>query len=168
MVALQNEVSLLKDLKHPHIVAYMGHDYIDSCLYMYLEYMPGGSMAQVLQAFGAFEESLIADYTRQILAGLVYLHHENTPPVVHRDIKGANILVGLDARVKLADFGCSKRSQETMSYTLRGSVPWMAPEVISHTAYGRSADVWSFGCVLIEMGSAKVPWGRFDNQLAAM
>jgi len=165
--SLTNEINVLQDLQHPHIVSYLGHDHIDSCLYMYLEYMPGGSMAQVLQTFGAFEESLIADYTRQLLEGLVYLHTRD-PPVVHRDIKGANILVGLDGRVKLADFGCSKRSQETMSYTLRGSVPWMAPEVIKHTAYGRSADIWSFGCVIIEMGSAKVPWGRFDNQLAAM
>lgn len=165
--SLENEINLLQDLHHPHIVSYLGHDYIDSCLYMYLEYMPGGSMAQVLQTFGAFEESLIADYTRQMLEGLVYLHTRD-PPVVHRDIKGANTLVGLDGRVKLADFGCSKRSQETMSYTLRGSVPWMAPEVIAHTRYGRSADIWSFGCVLIEMGSAKVPWGKFDNQLAAM
>lgn len=165
--SLENEIKLLQDLHHPHIVEYLGHDYIDSCLYMYLEYMPGGSMAHVLQTFGAFEESLIADYTRQMLEGLVYLHTRE-PPVVHRDIKGANTLVGLDGRVKLADFGCSKRSQETMTRAMRGSVPWMAPEVIAHTSYGRSADIWSFGCVLIEMGSAKVPWGKFDNQMAAM
>lgn len=166
-LSLENEVNLLQDLHHPHIVSYLGHDYMDGCLYMYLEYMPGGSMAQVLQSFGAFDEGLIADYTRQLLEGLIYLHSRD-PPVVHRDIKGANILVGLDGRVKLADFGCSRRSQETMSYTMRGSVPWMAPEVIAHTRYGRSADIWSFGCVLIEMASAKVPWGKFDNQLAAM
>mmetsp|Transcript_18203 Transcript_18203/g.33448 ORF Transcript_18203/g.33448 Transcript_18203/m.33448 type:complete len:455 (-) Transcript_18203:85-1449(-) len=166
-LALQNEVNLLKDLKHPHIVSYLGHDYIDNCLYMYLEYMPGGSMAQVLGTFGPFEEVLIAAYTRQLADGLVYLHTRD-PPVVHRDVKGGNILVGLDGRVKLADFGCSKRAQETMSQTMRGSVPWMAPEVIAHTCYGRAADIWSFGCVLIEMGTARVPWGNFDNQLAAM
>merc|ERR1712050_167261 len=113
------------------------------------------------------EESLNVVYTREIVEGLEYLHTRE-PPVVHRDVKGGNILVGLDGRVKLADFGCSKRAQETMSQTMRGSVPWMAPEVIAHTRYGRGADIWSFGCVLIEMASARVPWGKFDNQLAAM
>merc|ERR1712217_58917 len=51
---------------------------------------------------------------------------------------------------------------------MRGSIPWMAPEVIAHACYGRRADIWSFGCVAIEMGTARVPWGRFDNQMAAM
>lgn len=165
--ALENEIAVLKDLKHPHVVSYLGHDFIDNCLYMYLEYMPGGSVAQVLRQFGPFEECLIAEYSRQVVEGVVYLHTRE-PPVVHRDIKGGNILAGVDGRVKVADFGCSKRTQETMSHTMRGSVHWMAPEVIAHTRYGRAADVWSFGCVLIEMATGSVPWGKFDNQFAAM
>jgi len=165
--ALENEISILKELSHPHIVSYLGHDYIDDCLYMYLEHMPGGSMTQALQQFGAFEECLMASYSRQLLDGLEYLHTRPTP-VVHRDIKGSNVLVGMSGGVKLADFGCSKRTQETMTHTMRGSIPWMAPEVIAHTRYGRAADMWSFGCVVIEMGTATVPWGRFDNQMAAL
>lgn len=164
---LENEIRICKDLSHPRIVAFLGHDYIDSCLYIYLEYMPGGSMADVLSQFGPFEESLITVYTRELMEGLEYLHTRQ-PPVVHRDVKGANVLVGLDCGVKLSDFGCSKRAQETMSHTLKGSIPWMAPEVINNTGYGRSADIWSFGCVVIEMATAKSPWGNFDNPMAAM
>mmetsp|Transcript_12867 Transcript_12867/g.40421 ORF Transcript_12867/g.40421 Transcript_12867/m.40421 type:complete len:500 (-) Transcript_12867:45-1544(-) len=165
--SLENEVCILQHLKHPHIVSYLGHDKIDGCLYLYLECMPGGTMTQALQLYGAFDESLIGDYSKQLLDGLQYLH-TRSPPVVHRDIKGSNILIGLDCRAKLADFGCSKRAQETMTHTMRGSIPWMAPEVIAHARYGRAADIWSFGCVAIEMGTARVPWGRFDNQMAAM
>merc|ERR1712048_524676 len=144
-----------------------GHDCIDHSLYIYLEYMPGGSVAQVLSQFGAFDESLIATYSRELLGVLVYLHTRQ-PVVLHRDIKGANILVGIDCRVKLSDFGCSKRTADTMSQSLKGSIPWMAPEVIQQTGYGRRSDVWSFGCVIIEMATAKHPWGSFDNPMAAM
>ncbi|CAE8618137.1 unnamed protein product, partial [Polarella glacialis] len=164
---LENEVSIMKDLRHPHIVAYLGHDYLDQCLYMYLEHMPGGTITQALHEFGPFEESLTAKYSRQILEGLDYLHTRD-PPVIHRDIKGSNILIGDGSVVKLADFGCSKRTDETLTHTMRGSIPWMAPEVLAHSRYGRAADIWSFGCVVIEMGTANVPWGRFDHQMAAL
>jgi len=163
---LENEIEIYKELSHPHIVAYLGNDYIDSHLYIYLEYMPGGSVAQVLSQFGPFAEELIQRYAREILEGLEYLHTRD-PLILHRDIKGANILVG-DGKVKLADFGCSKRTADTLSQSLRGSIPWMAPEVIQQTGYGRRSDIWSFGCVLIEMATAKHPWGKFDNPMAAM
>jgi len=165
--ALQNEIDLYMDLQHPHIVSYFGNDYVNGKLFIYLEYMPGGSIAQVLSQFGPLDEPLSAQYMRNLLEGLEYLHTRN-PPVLHRDIKGANILVGLDRVVKLSDFGCSKRSAGTMVQTLRGSVPWMAPEVMRQAEYGRKADIWSIGCVLIEMSVAAAPWGHFDNCLAAM
>lgn len=165
--SLENEVSIMRDLKHPHIVAYLGHDYIDGCLYMYLEHMAGGTLTQALNEFGPFEEFLIARYSYQLLQGLEYLHTRE-PSIIHRDIKGSNVLIGSDNEVKLADFGCSKRTDETLTHTMRGSIPWMAPEVIAHSRYGRGADIWSFGCVQIEMGTANVPWGRFEHQMQAL
>jgi serine/threonine protein kinase len=170
MRALENELTICQDLKHPHIVSYLGHDYIDSRLHIYLEYMAGGSISQILSQFGPLDDSLIAIYTRQLLEGLLYLHTRE-PPVLHRDIKGANILVSLDCKVKLSDFGCSKRTSDTcdgLMKSMKGSIPWMAPEVINSSGYGRMADIWSFGCVLVEMGTAKHPWGHFDNPIAAM
>jgi len=90
--------------------------------------------------------------------------------VVHRDIKGANVLVDLAFNVKLADFGCSKRDVQTSSFTTIGSIPWMAPEVIVQNGHGRKADIWSLGCTLIEIASAERPWGnnRFDNIMVAI
>jgi len=165
--SLQNEINMYKDLDHPHIVRYLGDDYMHSRLFIYLEYMPGGSMAHILSQFGPLDEPSIARYAKDILEGLAYLH-SRTPAVLHRDIKGANILVGLDGTAKLSDFGCSRRMDRTMVHTLRGSIPWMAPEVMKQSSYGCKADVWSFGCVLIEMATAEQPWGHFDNNIAAM
>lgn len=165
-------------MKHEHIVSYLGHGRVEKSLYIYLEYMPGGSLAQVLRQYGRLDEVLIRVYSRQILLGLNYLHTQD-PPIVHRDIKGANILVGLDCKVKLSDFGCSVRAklrtgcaEESASLdacaTMKGSIPWMAPEVMNNQSYGRKADIWSFGCLLLEMATAERPWGSFDNELAAL
>jgi serine/threonine protein kinase len=139
-------------------------------LFIYAEYMPGGSIAQALSQFGKFCEGLVAKYIREAVEGLDYLHCQQ-PPLLHRDIKGGNLLLGLDCQVKLADFGCSKWADEdgsTMSTTMKGTIPWMAPEVIMKKGYGRKADIWSLGCVVIEMVTAKPPWGKLDNPIAAM
>lgn len=167
---LENEIQMMKDLKHPRVVTYFGHDYVGDCLYIYMEYMAGGSLASALKQFGCFEESLVLSYAKEILEGLEYLHTHD-PPVVHRDIKGGNVLVDLECHAKLSDFGCSKRATDdadTLCHTMRGSIPWMAPEVIKNTGYGRKADIWSYGCVVIEMATGKSPWGSFDNPMAAM
>merc|ERR1712151_399208 len=132
-----------------------------------MEYMAGGSLATILLQFGPLDESLIAPYTRDITEGLNYLHTRK-PPVLHRDIKGGNILVSLDCHVKLTDFGCSKRTDDSFSKTMRGSIPWMAPEVVVGSGHGRKADVWSLGCVVIEMAAASPPWGKLDNIMQAM
>ncbi|CAJ1354416.1 unnamed protein product [Effrenium voratum] len=165
--SLQVEIDLYKQLKHPNIVSYLGNDRIRDRLYIYLEFMSGGSVSQVLHREGPMAEPLIACYGRQLLEGLDYLHTRE-PTILHRDVKGGNILVGENRVVKLSDFGCSKRSDDTANHTLRGSIPWMAPEVMNERAYGRKADLWSLGCVFIEMATAKPPWGPMTNPLATM
>lgn len=164
---LETEIRICQSVSHPRVVTYYGHDYVKENLYIYLEYMPGGSMTQVIGQFGAFDESFIAICSRDLLLGLEYLHTREVP-VVHRDIKGGNILVGLDCQMKLADFGCSKMSELTQTHVMKGSIPWMAPEVIMQNGYGRKADVWSFGCTMIEMATGKKPWGDLDNPINAM
>lgn len=168
--ALEEELRICQDLRHPHIVAYLGHHREEQTLQIYLEFCAGGSIASVLSEFGPLEEEMLRKATSGMLEGLAYLH-EHKPCVVHRDIKGANLLVDLNFNVKLADFGCSKRALVSQSFTTIGSVPWMAPEVIQQqTGYGRKADVWSAGCTVLEMATAEKPWGNgaFDNMMAAM
>jgi len=88
--------------------------------------------------------------------------------VVHRDLKGANILVDSQFNIKLADFGCSKCDDTTNSFTTIGSVLWMAPEVIVKMGYSTEADIWSMGCTVIEMATGKPPWGKLPNVMVAM
>jgi len=167
---LAKEIDICKDLRHKNIVSYLGHDYHDSRLYIYLEYAPGGSLASVYKEFGAVGGTLLASTSKGLVSGLNYLHTRPTP-IVHRDIKCANVLVDLNMCVKLADFGCSKRNTLTTSFTTMGSIPWMAPEVIQQeNGYGRKADIWSLGCTVLEMATAEKPWGdrAFDNVMFAM
>lgn len=91
------------------------------------------------------------------MSGVEYLHSKG---IIHRDIKGANILVSDAGIAKLADFGCSKQlagmctaSIEESMLAIRGSVPWMAPEVIKQSGHGRASDIWSVGATVIEMGT---------------
>lgn len=165
---LEKEIDICKDLKHPHLVSYFGHDAIDGKLYIYLEYMSGGSLAYILSQYGPLEEKLVQLYSKGLLEGLQYLHTRQPHLILHRDIKGANVLVGDENKVKLADFGCSKKTADTLAKTMCGSIPWMAPEVIMNWGYGRRSDVWSFGCTVIEMATAKLPWGGFANAMVAM
>ena len=166
---LEQEVELLSRLQHPNIVRYVGISRESRALYIFLEYVPGGSIASLLSRFGAFEESVISVYTRQILIGLDYLHSQRC---VHRDIKGGNILVEKSGRIKLADFGMAKSLVEQMADggSFNGSANWMAPEVIRQKGSGNhpAADVWSVGCTVIEMASGEHPWGDCSGQVQAI
>jgi len=166
---LVREITLMKVLFNEHIVRYIGTEHDESHLYIFLEYVPGGSIASVVHKFGKFGEGLVRAYTRQILVGLMYLHEHQ---IMHRDIKGANILISNDGIVKLADFGASKRITEMMTQndcmSLKGTPYWMAPEVIMQSGHGRSADIWSVGCTVIEMISGKPPFSEFPTQVSVL
>jgi serine/threonine protein kinase len=166
--ALQRELDICKDLRYRHIVSCLGHEYAKGCLYIYLEYVAGGSLRRMLEDFGPLEWSLLRKSTRGLLKGLNYLHTHD-PPVVHRDLKGKNILVDLDFCVKLADFGCSKRDAMSASNAIVGSLQFVAPEVMQQKGHGRKGDIWSLGCVVIEMATAADPWGKgaIDNFMQA-
>jgi len=167
---LDSELQICRSLRHPNIVSYLGHVFTDRCLDIFLEYVPGGSMASILSEFGALEDLPLRWAIKGMLQGLSYLHNRS-PPVVHRDIKAANLLVDLDFHVKIADFGCSKCSAATESFTTVGSIPWMAPEVmLQQDGHGRKADIWSVGCTVIELATAEKPWGKgaFENIMYAV
>lgn len=160
---LEQEVNVLSRLVHPNIVRYIGITREETALFIFLEYVPGGSIASLVQRFGKFEENVIRVYTRQILIGLAYLHSQR---VVHRDIKGANILVEKSGRIKLADFGMAKVLERvSVGKSFKGSACWMAPEVIRQQNAGFEADIWSVGCTVYEMATGAPPWSNCSTQV---
>uniref|UniRef100_A0A8D2LQ93 Mitogen-activated protein kinase kinase kinase 3 n=1 Tax=Varanus komodoensis TaxID=61221 RepID=A0A8D2LQ93_VARKO len=168
--ALECEIQLLKNLQHERIVQYYGclRDRGEKTLSIFMEYMPGGSVKDQLKAYGALTENVTRKYTRQILEGVCYLHSNM---IVHRDIKGANILRDSAGNVKLGDFGASKRLQTicmsgTSIRSVTGTPYWMSPEVISGEGYGRKADVWSLACTVVEMLTEKPPWAEYEAMAA--
>lgn len=172
---LGKELEFYQEFDHPHIVRYLGHEFAPvpepERLFIFLEYCSGGSVASQLRVFGPLDTSLIVRYTSQLLQGIGYLH-SHQPPVVHRDLKCANILLTQDGNVKIADFGCSKKLltgddlKGDVQNSIVGSIFWMAPETLRRDRELTCAvDVWSLGCCVLEMATAQHPWAdrHLDN-----
>jgi serine/threonine protein kinase len=159
MKDVRREIDLLRSLKHKNIVRYHGAEMDKTHLHIFQEWVPGGSVTGMLAKFGPFSLDVLRSYLSQTLDGLAYLHEND---IMHRDIKGSNILVSDEGIVKLADFGASKRlenAQKDMmqSLTMRGTPYFMAVEVFEEK-YSMKADVWSVGCVAIQMATGSPPW----------
>ncbi|KAJ0700410.1 putative mitogen-activated protein kinase kinase kinase STE-STE11 family [Helianthus annuus] len=164
IVQLEQEISLLSQFQHENIVRYLGTDTGDGKLYIFLELITKGSLANLYRKY-CLGDSQVSAYTRQILGGLNYLHERN---VVHRDIKCANILVDASGSVKLADFGLAKATKLNDIKSCKGTPYWMAPEVVNRKSngYGLSADIWSLGCTVLEMLTRKIPYSHLEGMQA--
>ena len=163
------EVDMMRGLHHENIVKYLGTEVTADSLNILLEYIPCGSIASLVKKIGALGEQILRIYTRQILSGLMYLHNYH---IVHRDVKGSNILVDHTGVIKLTDFGASKRLEELVSangtQSLKGTPNWMAPEVITKNIYCRQNDIWGVGCTIIEMATGKPPWSDHKDQMSVL
>lgn len=163
VAALKSEIETLKDLDHPNIVSYLGYEETRQTLSIFLEYVPGGSVGSCLRKHGKLEEATIKSFLNQILEGLSYLHGRN---ILHRDLKADNLLVDHLGTVKISDFGTVRKSEDiygnVASMSVQGSIFWMAPEVMSLSSRGYSAkvDIWSLGCVVLEMFAGRRPWSE--------
>lgn len=153
------EVQLLTRLRHPNVVKVIDSITQNDTLSLIMEFVDGGSLASIITKCGKFPESLTALYMSQVLEGLAYLHENN---VIHRDVKGGNILVTKEGVAKLVDFGCAAAicSDMTKRVTVVGTPYWMAPEVVSMTGQGPQSDIWSFAATIIELVTSQPPyWG---------
>lgn len=169
--AIELEIQMMRGLQHPNIVQLLGTEKVGQKLNILMEYVPGKSLDTLLENFGSFSEKVVKSYSLQLLEALAYCHEHN---VVHRDIKGKNILVDTQGNLKLADFGSAKRFENVMgkdapSLSYNYTPLWTAPEVLVGN-YNAKVDVWSMGCVLIEMLTAKPPWSEqnFENPFRAL
>ncbi|KAK4575115.1 Protein kinase of the Mitotic Exit Network [Recurvomyces mirabilis] len=156
LTVIMQEIDLLKNLNHPNIVKYHGFVKSSENLYIILEYCENGSLHSICKNFGKFPENLVSLYTAQVLQGLLFLHEQG---VIHRDIKGANILTTKEGLVKLADFGVATKQADGSSVV--GTPYWMAPEVIELSGASTASDIWSLGCTVIELLDGKPPYHKF-------
>ncbi|XP_065097167.1 mitogen-activated protein kinase kinase kinase kinase 3 isoform X6 [Paramisgurnus dabryanus] len=156
---VQQEIIMMKDCKHSNIVAYFGSYLRRDKLWICMEYCGGGSLQDIYHVTGPLTESQIAYVTRETLQGLYYLHSKGK---MHRDIKGANILLTDNGYVKLADFGVSAQITATLAKrkSFIGTPYWMAPEVAAverKGGYNHLCDIWAVGITAIELAELQPP-----------
>ncbi|KAM9853604.1 mitogen-activated protein kinase kinase kinase kinase 5 [Aulostomus maculatus] len=156
---IQQEIVIVKSCKHPNIVAYYGSYIRANTLWICMEFCGGGSLQDLYMVTGPLSEPQIAFICREMLQGLDYLHAQKK---IHRDIKGANILLNDQGKVKLADFGISAQITATLARRMSfiGTPYWMAPEVAAveiKGGYNELCDIWSVGITAIELAELQPP-----------
>ncbi|KAL6839603.1 hypothetical protein ACP4OV_030542 [Aristida adscensionis] len=137
--------------------------YVNGVISIVLEYMDGGSLADFLKAVKTIPEYYLAAICKQVLKGLIYLHHEKH--IIHRDLKPSNILINHRGEVKISDFGVSAitSSSSAQRDTFTGTFNYMAPERISGTKHGNMSDIWSFGLVMLECATGNFPFPHHES-----
>ncbi|PWA74793.1 PAS domain-containing protein tyrosine kinase family protein [Artemisia annua] len=165
IISFRKEVSLMKRLSHPNILLFMGAATSTEHLCIVTEFLPRGSLFRLLQRNAANLDGrrrahMAVDILTTCFAqGMNYLHHCH-PPIVHRDLKSSNLLVDKNWTVKVGDFGLSRIKHETYLTTRNGNgtPQWMAPEILRNEQADEKSDVYSYGVVLWEIATGKIPW----------
>lgn len=148
----------------PHVVVYYDAFYNNGVISIVLEYMDGGSLADIVKKVEKIPEPYLAVISKQVLQGLIFLHHNRL--IIHRDIKPSNLLVNHRGEVKISDFGVSANLANSMGQrdTFVGTCTYMSPERISGSNYGFDSDIWSLGLTLLECALGRFPYQPPGNE----
>ncbi|WEW55943.1 Cytochrome c oxidase subunit 1 [Emydomyces testavorans] len=141
---------------HPFITTLVASFSDDQCLYMLLDYCPGGEIFSFLRRVRRFSESTAKFYAAEIVLILEYLH--DVQGVAYRDLKPENILLDAEGHLKLVDFGFAKQLYSRETYTLCGTPEYLAPEVIHNSGHGLAVDWWALGILIYEFLVGQPPF----------
>ena len=162
--SIEGEINLLKNLDHLNIVKYIECIRTKTHINLVLEYVENGSLHQMVKQSGKMGEHLVFIFVKQILEGLAYLHNQG---IIHRDIKGANLLLTKNGVVKLADFGYSILNDKNKVNSIVGTACFMAPEVIEQKGnISPKCDIWSLGSTIVQLLTTRPPYYEFEPMAA--
>ncbi|OIW18734.1 hypothetical protein TanjilG_13486 [Lupinus angustifolius] len=160
------ELKINQAAQCPYVVVCYQSFYDNGVISIILEYMDGGSLADLLKKVKTIPEPYLAAIFKQVLKGLVYLHHERH--IIHRDLKPSNLLINHRGEVKITDFGVSTIMESTsgQANSFIGTRNYMSPERIDGSqqqGYNYKSDIWSFGLILLECALGKFPYTPPDQ-----
>ena len=167
---VQKEIKLLENLHHPHVITYFTSFRENGSFYIITEYINGGSLEDLLKKNISqgklIDERTIWDFLVQSLSGLLYLHENKK--IIHRDIKPDNILLDLEGRLKISDFGVSAIKKDDVEDLLKchgsmaGPIQFMAPEMALGGSYDFKSDLYMLGLTFFILMSNQMPEKRID------
>uniref|UniRef100_A0A452ZR27 Protein kinase domain-containing protein n=1 Tax=Aegilops tauschii subsp. strangulata TaxID=200361 RepID=A0A452ZR27_AEGTS len=165
VAALRRERQVMAGLSSPRLVSCIGgRDARDGSYQLFLEFAPGGSLADRVAIDGGLDERAVRGYAADVAAGLAYLQGVG---MVHGDVKARNVVIDVDGRAQLADFGCARKAGAGGGSIIGGTPAFMAPEVARGEEQGTAADVWALGCMVVEMATGRAPWSGMDGDALA-
>ncbi|XP_073281836.1 probable serine/threonine-protein kinase SIS8 isoform X1 [Primulina huaijiensis] len=160
----KSEILIMKRLRHPNVVLFMGAVTRPPNLSIVTEFLPRGSLYRLIhRPNNQLDECRRLRMALDTARGMNYLHN-CTPVIVHRDLKSPNLLVDKNWVVKVCDFGLSRMKHSTYlsSRSTAGTAEWMAPEVLRNEPSNEKCDVFSFGVILWELCTMQQPWGGMN------
>ncbi|KAG7023678.1 Mitogen-activated protein kinase kinase 2 [Cucurbita argyrosperma subsp. argyrosperma] len=161
---IAQELKINQSAQCPYIVVCYQSFYDNGSIYIILEYMDGGSLADFLKKVKQVQEPYLAALCKQVLKGLSYLHHERH--IIHRDLKPSNLLINHRGEVKITDFGVSAIMASTYgeANTFVGTYNYMSPERIIGEKYDNKSDIWSLGLIFLECATGKFPYSPPEQE----
>lgn len=160
--SIRKEITIHKQLKHPHIITYYGQRRDGNFEYIFLEYASGGELFDRIEPDIGMERGFARSFMHDLISGVQYLHEKG---IAHRDLKPENLLIDANDRLKITDFGMATifriRGVERKLHNRCGTMPYIAPEVLTESKYAATpSDIWSTGIILIAMLTGELPWDK--------